>query len=149
MNDDENGMINQLGINGLRNFPVDGPVMGCAHQPAPTRWPQWKYIPVRRTALYIEQSLRRGLQWVVFEPNGPLWVADPPQRRRLHAQSVHAGRVSGSRPRQAYLVKCGEGTTSPYDIDRGMVIIVVGFAPLKPAEFVIITLSSWPAASDS
>jgi phage tail sheath protein FI len=102
---------------------------------------EWKYIPVRRLALYIEESLFRGTQWVVFEPNDePLWA-----QIRLNVGSfMHSlfrqGAFQGSTPREAYLVKCDGETTTQDDINRGVVNILVGFAPLKPAEFVIIQI---------
>jgi phage tail sheath protein FI len=102
---------------------------------------EWKYIPVRRLALYIEESLFRGTQWVVFEPNDePLWA----QIRLNVGAFMHTlfrqGAFQGSTPRDAYFVKCDKETTTQDDINRGVVNILVGFAPLKPAEFVIIQI---------
>ena len=105
------------------------------------RGSEWKYVPVRRTALFIEESLYRGTQWVVFEPNDePLWA-----QIRLNVGSFmntlfRQGAFQGASARQAYFVKCDSETTTQSDIDRGIVNILVGFAPLKPAEFVIIKL---------
>jgi phage tail sheath protein FI len=103
---------------------------------------QWKYVPVRRVALYIEESLFRGTKWVVFEPNdGPLWA----QIRLSVGTFMHGmfrqGAFQGAAPRQAYLVKCDSETTTQADIDQGIVNIIVGFAPLKPAEFVVIKIT--------
>lgn len=100
---------------------------------------EWKYVPVRRMVLLIEQSLNRGLQWAVFEPNDDrLWD----QIRRNVGSFLHAlfrqGAFKGSTPSEAYVVECGAGTTSTADVDRGLVNIIVGFAPLRPAEFVIL-----------
>ncbi|MFD2138180.1 phage tail sheath C-terminal domain-containing protein [Novosphingobium resinovorum] len=102
---------------------------------------QWKYVPVRRLALMIEESLFRGTQWVVFEPNDePLWA----QIRLNLTTYMHGlfrqGAFQGQTPRDAYLVKCDKETTTQADIDRGIVNILVGFAPLKPAEFVMIRI---------
>jgi phage tail sheath protein FI len=102
---------------------------------------QWKYIPIRRLALYIEESLFRGTQWVVFEPNDePLWS----QIRLNVGAFMHTlfrqGAFQGGSARDAYFVKCDADTNPQADIDRGIVNIIVGFAPLKPAEFVIIQL---------
>lgn len=100
---------------------------------------EWKYVPVRRLVLFLEESLYRGTQWVVFEPNDePLWA-----RIRLNIGTFmnnlfRQGAFQGTSPREAYFVKCDSETTTQYDIDRGIVNIVVGYAPLKPAEFVII-----------
>ena len=101
----------------------------------------YKYIPVRRLALFIEESLYRGTQWVVFEPNDePLWA----QIRLNLGAFMHdlfvQGAFQGKTPREAYFVKCDRETTTQNDINKGIVNIVVGFAPLKPAEFVIIKL---------
>ncbi|HEY0342129.1 MAG TPA: phage tail sheath C-terminal domain-containing protein, partial [Steroidobacteraceae bacterium] len=111
---------------------------------------QWKYVPVRRTALFIEQSLYSGTQWVVFEPNDePLWAAI-----RLNVGSFMQGlflkgAFQGSTPAQAYFVKCDSETTTQADIDLGIVNILVGFAPLKPAEFVVIQIEQITAQAQS
>jgi len=143
LTDDENGELNPLGINCLRAFPVAGRVVWGSRtlRGADQLADEWKYIPVRRTALYIEESLYRGLQWVVFEPNDePLWG----QIRLNVGAFMHnlfvQGAFQGSTPREAYFVKCDRETTTQNDINLGIVNIVVGFAPLKPAEFVIIKL---------
>ena len=102
---------------------------------------EWKYISVRRLTLFIEESLYRGLTWIVFEPNDePLWA----QIRRGVGAFMHSlfrnGAFQGSTPREAYFVKCDKETTTQNDISMGIVNIVVGFAPIKPAEFVIIKI---------
>jgi phage tail sheath protein FI len=143
MTDNENGTLNPLGINCLRVLPGAGRVVWGARtmKGADRLANQWKYVPVRRTALYIEESLYRGTQWVVFEPNDePLWS----QIRLNVGAFMHdlftKGAFQGSTPKEAYLVKCDKETTTQYDIDRGIVNILVGFAPLKPAEFVMIKI---------
>lgn len=143
LTDAENGELNPLGINCLRSFPAAGRVVwGARTLRGDDRLAdEWKYLPVRRLALFIEESLYRGTQWVVFEPNDePLW-----SQIRLNVGSfMHSlyrqGAFAGGSPRDAYFVKCDRETTTPADVDRGIVNVVVGFAPLKPAEFVIITL---------
>ena len=143
LSDRENGLLNPLGLNCLRTFPVIGSVVWGARtlQGADVLSSEWKYIPVRRVALYLEESLYRGTHWVVFEPNDePLWA----QIRLNVGAFMHTlfrqGAFQGSSPKQAYFVKCDSETTPQADIDRGIVNIVVGFAPLKPAEFVIIKI---------
>ncbi|MEE4279096.1 MAG: phage tail sheath subtilisin-like domain-containing protein [Halieaceae bacterium] len=139
----ENGQLNPLGINCLRAIPAAGRVIWGARtmQGDDRLASEWKYLPVRRTALFIEESLYRGLQWVVFEPNDePLWA-----QIRLSVGSFmnglfRKGAFQGISSDQAYFVKCDSETTTQADIDRGIVNISVGFAPLKPAEFVIIQL---------
>jgi len=143
LNDAENGMLNPMGINCLRDFGILGRVVWGARtlRGADQFADQWKYIPVRRTALFIEESLFRSLQWVVFEPNDePLWA----QIRLNVGAFMHdlfvQGAFQGTTPQQAYFVKCDKETTTQSDINKGIVNIVVGFAPLKPAEFVVIKL---------
>lgn len=143
LNDLENGGLNQLGVNVLRNFPVYGNVAWGARTAngSNTAASEYKYIPVRRTALYIGESLYQGLKWVVFEPNDErLWA-----QIRLNVGSFmnnlfRQGAFQGANARQAYFVKCDGETTTQNDINLGIVNIVVGFAPLKPAEFVVIQI---------
>jgi phage tail sheath protein FI len=143
MTDLQNGIINPLGLNALRTFPVHGQVVWGARtlDGADVQASEWKYIPVRRLALFLEESLYRGTQWVVFEPNDePLW-----SQIRLNIGSFlhnlfRQGAFQGSSPREAYFVKCDKDTTTQNDINLGIVNIVVGFAPLKPAEFVVIRI---------
>ena len=144
LTDAENGVLNPLGINCLRTFPVFGnlcwgarTLMGSNVQAS-----EWKYLPVRRTALYIEESLYRGTQWVVFEPNDePLWSQIRLNVGAFMHRLFRQGAFQGSTPRDAYFVKCDKETTTQDDINQGIVNILVGFAPLKPAEFVIIKIS--------
>jgi phage tail sheath protein FI len=102
---------------------------------------EWKYIPVRRTALFIEESLYRGTKWVVFEPNDePLWAQIRLNIGAFMHNLFRQGAFQGKTPQEAYFVKCDKETTTQNDINLGIVNIVVGFAPLKPAEFVVIKL---------
>lgn len=143
LTDEENGLLNPLGINCLRSFPVAGRVIWGARtlRGADQLSDEYKYIPVRRLVLYIEESLYRGTQWVVFEPNDePLW-----SQIRLNIGSFmytlfRQGAFQGKSPNEAYFVKCDKETTTQDDINKGIVNIVVGFAPLKPAEFVVIKI---------
>jgi hypothetical protein len=143
LNDLENGLLNPQGINCLRIMPGAGPVVWGSRtlRGADRLGDEYRYVPVRRTALYIEESLYRGTQWVVFEPNDePLWA----QIRLNVGAFMHSlfrkGAFQGSKASDAYLVKCDRETTTQDDINSGIVNILVGFAPLKPAEFVIIRL---------
>ncbi|MFG2295997.1 phage tail sheath family protein [Streptomyces sp. NPDC048603] len=141
MTDRENGRLNQLGVNCLRSFPVLGPVVWGARtlRGADRLADEWKYLPVRRLALFIEESLYRGTQWVVFEPNDePLWASVRLNVGAFMNGLFRQGAFQGATAREAYLVKCDRENNPQNDIDRGIVNIVVGFAPLKPAEFVII-----------
>jgi uncharacterized protein len=141
--DPENGVLNPLAINCLRSFPVYGNVCWGARtlDGADQIESQWKYIPVRRLALYIEASLYQGTQWAVFEPNDePLWSALRLSIGTFMQQLFQKGAFQGSTPTSAYFVKCDATTTTQADINLGIVNIVVGFAPLLPAEFVIIQI---------
>ncbi|MFI0821159.1 phage tail sheath family protein [Streptomyces sp. NPDC021098] len=143
LTDRENGLLSPLGINCLRTFPLVGPLVWGTRtlEGSDASDSEWKYVPVRRLALHIEESLRRGLQWVVFEPNNEqLW-----QQIRLNASAyLHTlfekGAFKGTTPRQAYFVKCDKDTTTDEDIAGGIVNVVVGIAPVKPAEFVIVKI---------
>ena len=144
MTDGENGQLNPLGVNCLRTFPVVGHVVWGARtlEGADRLASEWKYLPVRRLALYIEESLYRGTQWVVFEPNDePLWAQIRLNVGAFMHNLFRQGAFQGTTPREAYFVKCDSETTTQNDIDQGIVNILVGFAPLKPAEFVIIKIS--------
>lgn len=144
LTDMENGTINPLGLNAIRALPVYGIVAWGARTlfGADVMANQWKYVPVRRTALYIEESLYRGTKWVVFEPNDePLWAQIRLSVGAFMHNLFRQGAFQGSSPRQAYLVKCDRETTTQNDIDLGIVNILVGFAPLKPAEFVVIQIT--------
>jgi phage tail sheath protein FI len=143
LTDPQNGQLNPLGLNSLRNFDIFGNVCWGARtlDGADAQASQWKYIPVRRLALFIEESLYRGTQWVVFEPNDePLWSQIRLNIGAFMNNLFRQGAFQGQTPREAYLVKCDRETTTQNDIDRGVVNILVGFAPLKPAEFVIIQI---------
>jgi hypothetical protein len=144
VNDGDNGRLNPLGINCLRVFPVVGPVIWGARtlrgadQLADV---DNKYIPVRRFELFLEETLYRGTQWAVFEPNAePLWgqlrMAIGAFMQTLFRQHAFAGKT----PAEAYFVQCDSTTTTPNDINLGVVNVLVGFAPLKPAEFVVIQI---------
>jgi uncharacterized protein len=143
LTDRETGALNQVGINVLRTFPVYGQVVWGARtlRGADRIGDEYKYIPVRRTALFLEESLYRGLQWVVFEPNDePLWAQIRLNIGAFLQSLFRQGAFQGKSPREAYFVKCDSETTTQANIDTGVVNIVVGFAPLKPAEFVIVQL---------
>ncbi|BAV06608.1 hypothetical protein SAMN05421788_107269 [Filimonas lacunae] len=143
LNDLENGTLNQLGINCLRAFPVTGRVVWGARtlRGADQLADEYKYIAVRRTALFLEESLYRGTQWVVFEPNDEsLWAQIRLNIGAFMQNLFRQGAFQGKTPKEAYLVKCDKETTTQDDINRGVVNILVAFAPLKPAEFVVIQI---------
>src|ERR1043166_982585 len=143
LTDGENGVLNPLAINCLRNFPVYGPVCWGARTLAGADQiaDDYKYIPVRRLALYIEESLFRGTQWVVFEPNAaPLWAQVRLNVGAFMQNLFRQGAFFGTTPQEAYFVLC-DATNNPQNtINLGIINIAVGFAPLKPAEFVVIQI---------
>ncbi|HXB69544.1 MAG TPA: phage tail sheath C-terminal domain-containing protein [Candidatus Acidoferrales bacterium] len=142
--DPENGVLNPLGINALRNFAVYGNIAWGARtlDGADVQASEWKYLPVRRFALFLEESLYRGTKWVVFEPNDePLWAQIRLNVGAFLQNLFRQGAFQGQTPREAYFVKCDKDTTTQNDINLGIVNILVGFAPLKPAEFVIVKIS--------
>ena len=141
MTDGENGRLNPKGLNCIRFFRDYGNVVWGSRTLAgsDSLASEWKYVPVRRLALFLEESLYRGTQWVVFEPNDePLWAQIRLNIGAFMNNLFRQGAFQGKTPREAYFVKCDRETTTQNDIDRGIVNIIVGFAPLKPAEFVII-----------
>lgn len=141
LTDVDSNILNPRAINCLRTMNVHGHLIWGARtlEGDDQLASEWKYIPVRRTALYIEESIFRGTQWTVFEPNDePLWA-----QLRLHIDAFmqalfRQGAFQGAAAKDAYFVKCDSSTTTQADIAQKIVHIIVGFAPLKPAEFVLL-----------
>jgi Bacteriophage tail sheath protein len=143
LTDAENGTINPLGLNCFRTFPVFGSVAWGARTlvGSDAQASDYKFVPVRRLALFIEESLYRGTQWAVFEPNDePLWSQIRLNLTAFMQTLFRQGAFAGTTPTEAYLVKCDRETTTQADVNRGVVNILVGFAPLQPAEFVLIRI---------
>jgi uncharacterized protein len=143
LSDADSGALNPLGINVLRSFPIYGNVVWGARTLAGADQLQseWKYVNVRRLTDYIEESLFQSLKWVVFEPNEELtWSQIRLQVNSFLAGLFAGGAFAGATPDQAFFVHCDATTTTPTDVDNGIVNIVVGFAPAKPAEFVILQI---------
>lgn len=140
--DGDQDQLNPLGVNCLRKMPGYGHVVWGTRTLATNANPEWRYVPVRRTALYMESSIRNGIQWAVFEPNDHrLWSSLRANIGAFMDGMFRAGAFQGQKASDAYFVRCGLGDTMTQDdIDRGQVIAVVGFAPLKPAEFVIVRI---------
>jgi phage tail sheath protein FI len=134
-------VLNEVSVNALRALPGGAIALWGARTLADAQEPQLRYVPVRRLAMFIEASVARWVQLAVFEPNGePLWAK---ARERitnflhgLFLQRAFQGRV----PNEAYFVRCDASTMTQQDIDEGRLVAIVGFAPLKPAEFVTITI---------
>lgn len=143
LTDAENGMLNPHGINCLRTFPGTGTVLWGARtlRGSDHLGDEYKYLPVRRLALHIEESLFRGTQWVVFEPNDePLWAQIRLNLGAFMHNLFRQGAFQGTTARDAYFVKCDRDTTTPNDVNAGRVNILVGFAPVRPAEFVVLQI---------
>ncbi len=140
--DSEQDQLNPRGVNCYRNMPGGGRVIWGARTLATKADPEWRYVPVRRTAIMIEQSVYSGIQWAVFEPNDHrLWSSLRGNIGGFMNSLFRAGAFQGEKASDAYFVRCGLGDTmTQTDIDAGLVIVIVGFAPLKPAEFVIVRI---------
>ena len=140
--DGEQDQLNPLGVNCIRTMPSFGSVFWGSRTLSTKADPEWRYVPVRRTALFIEQSIFNGIQWAVFEGNDePLWGSLRANIGGFMNGLFRAGAFQGGTANDAYFVRCGLGDTmTQADIDRGQVIVIVGFAPLKPAEFVIVRI---------
>jgi phage tail sheath protein FI len=144
MTDMRQGVLNPKGVNCIRSFPGVGSVVFgsrtvVTENPA---YQQWRYVPVRRMALFIEQTLYNNLGWAVFEPNDePLWVALRTTIENFMLGLFNQGAFQGGKPSDAFRVICDSSTTTQSDIDNGIVNVIVMFAPLKPAEFVIVKIA--------
>ncbi len=140
--DGEQDSLNPWGINCLRSMPGAGKVIWGARTRATKADPEWRYVPVRRTAIFIEQSIYGGIQWAVFEPNDHrLWSALRGNIGGFMNGLFRVGAFQGEKASNAYFVRCGlDDTMTQAEIDAGQVIVIVGFAPLKPAEFVIVRI---------
>lgn len=143
MNDAENGVLNPLGLNCIRSLPVYGTLSWGARtlDGADAKASEWKYVPVRRLTLMIEEALFRGTKWAVFRGNDESLWSDlrTSVTSYMHTLFIQ-GAFYGQTPQESYMVKCDSDTTSQDDIDRGIVNIEIGFAPLKPAEFVVLKI---------
>jgi phage tail sheath protein FI len=140
LTDVQQGNLNPISVNCLRRFDLAGVISWGAR--TITSDPEWKYVPVRRTAIMIRRSIYDGIQWAVFEPNDHrLWASLRVNIGAFMNSLFRAGAFQGEKANDAYFVRCGLGDTMVQDdIDRGQVIVLIGFAPLKPAEFVIVRI---------
>jgi uncharacterized protein len=140
--DGENGVMNPKAVNTIRVFPNGIINWGARTMDGDDSFgSEYKYVPIRRLALFMEESLYRGLKWVVFEPNDePLWAQIRLNVGAFMHNLFRQGAFQGATPKDAYFVKCDASTTTQNDRNLGIVNIVVGFAPLKPAEFVVLSL---------
>lgn len=140
-NESEVGQLNALGVNCFRDLPGKGPLLWGARTLAGsnTAASEWKYVPVRRLALFLEQSIERGTHWAIAEPNDEkLWAQIRLDVGAFLLSLFRQGAFQGQKPQDAYFVKCDNTTTTSPDVAFGVVNIEIGFAPLRPAEFVIL-----------
>ena len=140
LTDTQQGNLNPLNVNVIRQFAGSGIVLWGAR--TVTSDPAWNYIPVRRMAIFLRVSIYRGIQWAVFEPNDEdLWSSLRLNIGSFMMNLFRQGAFQGATPAQAFFVKCDNETTTQADIDAGIVNVLVGFAPLRPAEFVVVKIS--------
>jgi phage tail sheath protein FI len=132
-------LLNPNGINCLRSFPGRGHRVWGGRTLSSD--PEWIYVNVRRYFLYLERSVDKSTQWVVFEPNGErLWANVRSAVEDFLYNEWFNGRLLGSSPKEAYFVRCDRSTMTQNDLDYGRLVCLVGVAPLKPAEFVIFRI---------
>ena len=152
MTDPQQGVLNLNAINCLRQFPGIGTVVFGARTTAATNpaYQQWKYVAVRRMALFIEQTLYANLTWAIFEGNStPLWNALTQEVTAFMLSLFRQGAFAGDTPKTAFVVQCDSTTTTQQDINNGVVNILVGFAPLLPAEFVVVKIAQLAGQTQS
>jgi uncharacterized protein len=152
MTDSRQGVLNPLGVNCIRSFPGAGTVVFGARTLVTQNqaFQQWWYVSVRRMALFIEQTLKTNLTWVIFEPNDtPLWTAIRISIQGFMVSLFNQGAFAGTTPTDAFQVKCDSTTTTPTDQANGIVNIIVAFAPLRPAEFVIVKIAQLAGQASS
>ncbi len=138
--------MNPKGVNCIRAFPGRGiRVWGARTISSDTLW---KYVNVRRLFIFLEESIEESTQWVVFEPNDQkLWARVRQTINQFLTRVWKDGALFGSTPEEAFFVKCDETTMTQDDIDNGRLIIMIGVAPVKPAEFVIFRIAQWAGGS--
>lgn len=142
----EQEILNPRGINVIRDFPGRGILVWGARTTILD--PLWKYINVRRLFIYIEESIEEGTQWAVFEPNNErLWARVTATITQFLTGVWRDGALMGTKPEEAFFVKCDRSTMTQDDIDNGRLICIIGIAPVKPAEFVIFRITQWAGGS--
>ena len=152
LNKGEHDILNPypVNINVIRDFRPNNRGIRIWGGRVITSDPDWKYVNVRRLLIFIEHSIDRGLQWVVFEPNAePLWARVRRAISNFLTVVWRNGALEGTKPEEAFFVRCDRTTMTQQDIDNGRLICVIGVAPVKPAEFVIIRIGLWTAHAES
>jgi hypothetical protein len=140
----QQGVLNPEGINALRTFPERGDRVWGARTMSSD--PEWRYVNVRRLFIYLEHSIDKATQWVVFEPNNEaLWASVRQSIEDFLLATWRTGALMGTKPEQAYFVRCDRTTMTQNDLDNGRLICLIGVAPTYPAEFVIFRIGQWTA----
>lgn len=138
----EQDLLNPKGINCIRYFKDRGIRVWGARTISSD--PSWRYLNVRRLFIMVEESIKIGTQWVVFEPNDHnLWKRVTRDVTAFMLRIYKSGALFGATPEEAFYVKCDEETNPPEQVDAGQLVIEIGMAPVKPAEFVIFRISQW------
>jgi Bacteriophage tail sheath protein len=144
----EQGALNQSGINCIRSFPGRGIRVWGARTLSSD--PEWRYLNVRRLFNYVSESIMQGTQWAVFEPNDQrLWTQLRIAASNFLTRTWRQGALFGASPSQAFYVKCDEETNPPDVVEAGQVVVEIGIAPVKPAEFVIFRISQFAGGGAS
>lgn len=139
----QQSVLNPEGVNTVRVVNGENRVWGARTMSSDA---EWIYVNIRRQFLYLEHSIARSTQWAVFEPNAePLWASVRESIEAFLLTQWHAGAFAGARPEQAFFVRCDLTTMTQNDLDNGRLICLVGVAPLRPAEFVILRIGQWTA----
>jgi phage tail sheath protein FI len=147
LSDRDQDVLNPLGINAIRDLRATGRGLLVWGARTLSSDPEWKYVGVRRLAIYIETSLHRGLDWAVFEPNGePLWTRMRSCAEEFLLGTWRSGALQGAKSEDAFFVRIDRTTMTQDDIDQGRLVMVVGMAALKPAEFVVLRFGWWRCA---
>ena len=140
----QQGVLNPEGINALRTFPERGDRVWGARTMSSD--PEWRYVNVRRLFIYLEHSIDKATQWVVFEPNNEaLWASVRQSVEDFLLATWRTGALMGTKPEEAYFVRCDRTTMTQNDLDNGRLICLIGVAPTYPAEFVIFRIGQWTA----
>ena len=138
-------LLNPQGVNCLRFFPGRGNLLWGARTASAD--PEWKYVNVRRYFIYLERSIDLGTQWVVFEPNGePLWANVRQTVTAFLTNEWRNGALLGTKPEEAFFVRCDRSTMTQNDLDNGRLICEIGVAAVRPAEFVIFRIGQKTAS---
>jgi Bacteriophage tail sheath protein len=149
INKETQDILNPKNINVIRDFRSDGRGIRVWGARCVTSDTEWKYVPVRRLFIFMEESLAEGTQWVVFLPNDePLWERVKQSVENFLTRLWRDGALQGAKPEQAYFVKVDRTTMTQDDIDNGRLIMIIGVAPVKPAEFVIIRIGQWTGGTE-